>query len=178
MFHDSMTFCELSKHFFNTFKQYYFSLYEVNLSDKMIMKIAIWACLQLLNDREFLESWIFQWSINFSHYSHIIKYALLDDTIDDEKEKKFMNFYYNEVKYFVTHMFEKNHYLTYVQNYKNMKHNVNDRNEIVMTTYEKLRVYEWINVSSIECLIDLFVNKNTKYIIDKYSFTFRMKMKL
>ena len=73
---------------------------------------------------------------------------------------------------------KKINYLTYVQNYKNMKHNVNDRNEIVMTTYEKLRVYEWINVSSIECLIDLFVNKNTKYIIDKYSFTFRMKMKL
>ena len=52
------------------------------------------------------------------------------------------SYYDSEMKYFATHMFEKNHYLAYVQNYKDTKHNVNDRSEIVVTTCEKLRVYE------------------------------------
>ena len=43
---------------------------------------------------------------------------------------------------------------------------------------DPVEVYEWIDVGSIECLVDLFVSKDTRYIVDKYSFTFRTEMGL
>ena len=89
-----------------------------------------------------------------------------------------MSSYYGEVEYFATHMFEKNHYLAYVQNYKDTKHNVDARSGIVVTTCGELGVYEWIDVGSIECLVGIFVSKGTRYIVDKYSFTFRTEMGL
>ena len=64
------------------------------------------------------------------------------------------------------------------QNYKDTKHNVDARSGIVVTTRGELGVYEWIDVGSIECLVGIFVSKDTKYIVDKYSFTFRTEMGL